>query len=111
MVIRDFWEKFSRYFYGKHEITNDTHIIINGDGAPWICSGVDYFPSAIYTYDRYHLKPWIKTAFSKRSKKEIERAYTADDKNDPVSLVTAIGYAQKSDTNDKKKAELMDKGK
>src|SRR5690625_1070951 len=85
-----FWEEFSRYLYGKYEITNDTHIVINGDGAPWIRNGIDYFPSAIYTYDRYHLKPWIKTALSKRSKKEIERAYTAADKNDPVALVTAI---------------------
>lgn len=103
-----FWEEFSRYLYGKYEITNDTHIVINGDGAPWIRNGIDYFPSAIYTYDRYHLKPWIKTALSKRSKKEIERAYTAADKNDPVALVTAIAEAQKAETNEEKKAEISD---
>src|SRR5699024_5919376 len=29
-----FWEDFSRYLYGKYEITEKTHIVINGDGAP-----------------------------------------------------------------------------
>src|SRR5690625_7631673 len=66
-----FWEEFSRYLYEKYEITNDTHIVINGDGAACIRNGIDYFPSAIYSYDRYHLKRWIKTELSKRSKKEI----------------------------------------
>lgn len=101
-----FWEEFSRYLYGKYEITNDTHIVINGDGAPWIRSGVDYFQSAIYTYDRYHLKPWIKAALSQRTKKERQRAYNAADENDPVALVTAIAEAQKAETNEEKKADI-----
>src|SRR5690625_3769824 len=36
-----FWEEFSRYLYEKYEITNDTHIVINGDGAPWIRNGIE----------------------------------------------------------------------
>lgn len=103
-----FWEEFSRYLYGKYEITNDTHVVINGDGAPWIRGGVDYFPNAIYTYDRYHLKPWIKQALSMRTKKERRRAYLAADKNDPVALVTAIAEAEKAETNEEKKAEISD---
>src|SRR5699024_2611828 len=57
-----FWESFSRYVYGTYDITDRTQVVINGDGAPWIRAGVDYFPNAIYPYDRYHLKPWIKEA-------------------------------------------------
>jgi len=45
----EFWEAFSRYVYNRYSITEDTPIIINGDVAPWIRKGVDYFESAIYT--------------------------------------------------------------
>src|SRR5690625_2665865 len=103
-----FWEEFSRYLYGKYEITNDTHVVINGDGAPWIRGGVDYFPNAIYTYDRYHIKPWIKLALSKRTKKERRRAYLAVDANDPIALIVAIAEAQKAETIEEKKAEIND---
>src|SRR5699024_2828834 len=101
-----FWEDFSRYLYGKYDITDQTHIVINGDGAPWIRNGVDYFPSAIYTYDRYHIKPWIKAALSNRTKKERHLAYKAADKNDPIALVTAVAEAEKAETDEKKKKEI-----
>lgn len=103
-----FWEEFSRYLYGKYKITNKTHIVINGDGAPWIRSGVDYFPNAIYTYDRYHLKPWIKKAMSNRTKKERHLAYKAADKNDPIALVSVIAEAEKAETDEEKKEEISD---
>lgn len=105
---QEFWEEFSRYLYGKYEITNNTYVVINGDGAPWIRGGVDYFPNATYTYDRYHLKPWIERALSQRTKKEIRRAYRAADKNDPIALLTAISEAQKAETNEDKKIEISD---
>src|SRR5699024_12741702 len=54
----NFWELFSRYVYSEYSITEDTPVIINGDAAPWIRAGVDYFENAVYTYDRYHLKKW-----------------------------------------------------
>src|SRR5690625_7087468 len=80
-----FWDSFSRYIYSQYAITKDTPIVINGDGAPWIRKGVDYFEYAIYTYDRYHLKKWIKSALSNRSKQERRKAYLAADDNDPVA--------------------------
>src|SRR5699024_5098974 len=103
-----FWESFSRYLYSQYDITKDTHIVINGDGAPWIRAGVDYFPSAIYTYDRYHLKKWIKQALSKRSKQERRKAYLAADANDPVKLVTAVAEAEKAETDEEKKEAIGD---
>lgn len=101
-----FWEDFSRYLYGKYEITEKTHIIINGDGAPWIRRGVDYFPNALYTYDRYHIKPWIKAALRNRTKKERHLAYKAADKNDPIALTTAVAEAEKAETDENKKQEI-----
>src|SRR5699024_8000495 len=101
-----FWEEFSRYLYGEYDITGKTHIVINGDGAPWIRSGVDYFPNAIYVYDRYHLKPWIKKALGKRTKKERRRVYMAADANDPVALLTTIAEAEKAEMDEEKKEEI-----
>jgi hypothetical protein len=104
----DFWDSFSRYLYNQYSITRDTHIVINGDGAKWIRAGVDYFENAIYTYDRYHLKPWIKRALGKRSKKERRKAYLAADANDPAALVTAIAEAEGEEMDDERKEEIAD---
>src|SRR5699024_1088721 len=93
----EFWESFSCHLYSHYNITENTHIVINGDAAPWIRKGVDYFESAIYTYDRYHLKKWIKGALSKRSKQERRKAYLAADANDPVALLVAISEAEKEE--------------
>lgn len=103
-----FWEEFSRYLYNQYEITKNTHIIINGDAAKWIRGGVEYFESAIYTYDRYHLKKWIKDALRQRSKRERRKAYLAADANDPVALLIAIAEAEKKETDDEKKKEIGD---
>jgi len=103
-----FWETFSRYLYDQYMITEDTHIVINGDRAPWIRAGVNYFESAIYTYDRYHLKKWIKEALNKRSKQERRKAYLAADANDPVALVTAISEAEQAETDEEKKENIAD---
>src|SRR5690625_613112 len=95
----EFWESFSRHLYSQYSIMKDTHIVINGDRAPWIRKGVDYFESAIYTYDRYHLKKWIKETLSKRTKQERRKAYLAADANDPTELVIAIAEAEKAETD------------
>src|SRR5699024_2970402 len=63
---------------------------------------------AIYTYDRYHIKPWIKRAMSNRTKKERHLTYKAADKNNPVALVSAIAEAEKAEWDEEKKAEISD---
>jgi len=104
----EFWESFSRYLYSKYSISEDTYIVINGDGAPWIREGVNYFESAIYTYDRYHLKKWIKGALSNRSKQERREAYLAADANDPTALLVAIAEAEKAEIDVEKKKDITD---
>lgn len=50
----DFWEGASRALYSRYDL-EDTVIVINGDRAPWIRKGTEYFPKAIYQFDRFHL--------------------------------------------------------
>lgn len=104
----EFWESFSRYLYNQYDIKEDTYIVINGDGAPWIRAGVDYFEKAIYVYDYYHAKKWIKTALSKRTKQERRKAYIAVDEKNPVDLLIAIAEAEKAETDEEKKEEIKD---
>src|SRR5690625_7223506 len=85
-----FWDSFSRYIYSQYAITKDTPIVINGDGAPWIRKGVDYFEFAIYTYDRFHLKKWIKCALSNSYKIERRKSYFAADDIDLISDLLEI---------------------
>lgn len=103
-----FWESFSRHLYKQYSITKDTHIVINGDGAPWIRAGVNYFENAIYTFDRYHLKKWIKESLNKRTKQERRKAYLAADNNDPTALLVAVAEAEKAKTDEEKKKEIAD---
>src|SRR5699024_11387506 len=76
--------------------------ILNGDAAPWIRAGVDYFESAVYTYDRYHLKKWIKEALRNRSKQERRKAYLVADANDPTALLVAVAEAERAENRDEK---------
>jgi len=104
----EFWESFSRYLYSQYSITKDTQIVINGDHAPWIRKGIDYFESAIYTYDRYHLKKWIKETLSNRTKAERRKAYLAADANDPVELLVAIADAENVEADKEKREDIAD---
>src|SRR5699024_11039767 len=101
-----FWEGLSRQLYEQYDISEETPIVINGDRAPWIREGVSYLPQAIYNYDRYHLKKWIKKSLSKRTKKERRKAYEAADDNDPPALLAAIAEAEKAETDEQKKEEI-----
>jgi hypothetical protein len=51
----DLWEEASREFYSIYDLA-ETMVVINGDRAKWIRSGVKYFPKAIYQFDPFHLK-------------------------------------------------------
>lgn len=101
-----FWDTFSRALYEQYAITDKTPVVINGDGAPWIREGIHYFPCAIYTYNRYHLKKWIKEALNHRSKQEQKRAYEAVDAGDPSALAAAIAEAEGAETDAKKRDEI-----
>src|SRR5690625_673223 len=91
-----------------YRITEDTFVVINGDGSPWIRSGVDYFQNAIYVYDHYHTKKWIKSALSNRTKQERRKAYLAADERDPVALLVAVAEAENAEIDEEKKEEIKE---
>lgn len=55
----DVYEKLDRYYE-----LESTLVVINGDGAEWIRKGVEYFPLAIYQYDRFHIAREVQRALS-----------------------------------------------
>src|SRR5699024_8472341 len=81
----NFWELFSRYVYSEYSITEESPVIINGDVAAWISSGVDYYENGVYTKDRDHIKNWINETRRKRSKQEQRKAYLEVDANDQTA--------------------------
>ncbi|WP_010530965.1 ISLre2 family transposase [Lentibacillus jeotgali] len=101
-----FWETFSRQLYEQYDLNDDTPVIINGDGAPWIREGLAYFPQAIYNYDHYHLKKWIKAALGNRSKQERRKAYLAADDYEPAGLSAAVAEAEKAEMDEDKKDDI-----
>lgn len=101
-----FWETFSRELEQLYTMTEETYVIINGDGAPWIRAGVDYFRNARYVYNRYHLKKWIKQALGNRTKAERKRVYQAAEAYDVSAMLAAIAEAEKAETDVEKKQEI-----
>lgn len=53
------YEKLERYYEPEF-----TLVVINGDGAEWIRKGVEYFPQAIYQYDRFHITREVQVALN-----------------------------------------------
>ena len=51
----DFWEGFGDFLAERYEIDEDTWLVVNGDGAPWIGECESYFRKCIYTLDRFHV--------------------------------------------------------
>src|SRR5699024_4383777 len=62
--------------------------------------------NAVYTYDRYHLKKWIKEALRNRSKQERRKAYLAADANDQTALLVAVAEAERAENREEKKKEI-----
>ena len=48
----EFWDMSTRHLYNKYDIDDDTLVVLNGDRAPWIKKGLEYFPNAMYQVDR-----------------------------------------------------------
>jgi hypothetical protein len=70
-----FWEGLRDNLKRMYDLDH-AMVVINGDGADWIRSGTEYFPKAIYQYDRFHVSQGVSRALSwnKRLKKEALQA-------------------------------------
>jgi len=99
----DFWEEGSRQLWSKYDLT-DTVVVINGDRAGWIRRGVEYFPKAIYQFDRFHLKRELKALL-----RGVPEAYKAVlrglDGNRPDAVLEVLRGVQLEDPGAIKKLE------
>ena len=86
------WEQVSHRVAQRYKNLKETQIIINGDLAPWIRAGTEYFKNALYQYDRFHLKRDVRHAL-RGSKKHISPALKQIDENNPVGLLEIVRKA------------------
>jgi hypothetical protein len=68
-----FWEQVSRRLWSKYDL-DDTVVVIGGDRALWIRKGTEYFPKAMYQFDRFHLKREMKKLLEDGSYAQAARA-------------------------------------
>jgi len=61
---KDIWEQFSRRMYSRYDIDGNTPVVICGDGAGWIAKGLEWFPRALFQYDRFHLMREVRRTLS-----------------------------------------------
>jgi len=85
----ELWDKVYLKVWEKYEDINTIPVIINGDFASWIRSGINYFKNAIYQYDRFHLKRDIKRLLP-QTEEITKQALLCVDNNNPQGLLRAL---------------------
>lgn len=85
----DFWDRVYLKVWSIYENLNSIPVIINGDFASWIRSGIDYFKKGYYQYDRFHLKRDIRRLLS-HNKDNRKQALLAIDENEPEQLLQLL---------------------
>ncbi len=88
----DVWDQTKIRLSQEYKNLKETKIIINGDLAPWIRTGVEYFRDALYQYDRFHLKRDVRRVL-RETKKFIDPAFKQIDENNPEGLVEIVRKA------------------
>lgn len=56
----DFWEGFGDFLAERYEMDENTWLVVNGDGAPWIGECTSYFHQCVYQLDRFHVARELK---------------------------------------------------
>ena len=126
---RDFMRNLSLLAEEKLSLSKVKKVILGGDGDSWITSGIkDYFPSAIYILDLYHLYKKFKESLRRRKEEQkvikdlllsnqidkglsvidqlIRNPYDQKDKDHLVKLYTYISRNRQGITN---QVKLKDK--
>jgi hypothetical protein len=98
----DVYEKLDRYYD-----LETTLVVINGDGAEWIRKGVEYFPLAIYQYDRFHIAREVQRALSWEQSLKA-KALSALRDNELDRLIRIIDQAEKrANEDDRPKVQAL----
>jgi hypothetical protein len=72
-----FWEGVSLAWAYKWDLRHVREVILGGDGAAWIRSGVETFANAIWQLDGFHLARACRQAFGSRSGQSLYQALRA----------------------------------
>ena len=78
----------------------DVNVIISGDGANWIKSGLNYFKNVTYNLDKFHVVKAISKICgeNKKLKKALYAAIKVKDKKKIQDIFDALNYEwEKSD--------------
>lgn len=100
-----FWEEASRYLAAHYDLEN-TIVVINGDRAPWIRKGIDWFPHAIYQVDQFHLKRELKSLLKGQPEK-LKSAMEALEASDVVLFFTTLAEAVSAEADAKQRKRLQ----
>jgi len=102
----DVWEQTWLRLLERYENLGQTQFVINGDFAPWIRAGTNYFRNSIYQYDRFHLKREVRQMLSK-NKEFIGPALSQIEQNNPDGLCETIDRAIKRTSCSERKMDLL----
>ncbi len=86
------WDQTQIRLAQRYKNLKETRVIINGDLAPWIRSGTEYFKNAFYQYDRFHLKRDVRQVL-RGNKKFISPALKQIDQNNTEGLLEIVSKA------------------
>lgn len=90
----EFWDRVSACLETKYDLS-ETWVVINGDRAKWIRQGVEWFPRALYQFDRFHLLRDLRRAL-RGDEEALRAAQKAVEDNDPQRLLEVLATAEKT---------------
>lgn len=85
----DFWEGFGDFLVERYEMDENTWLVVNGDGAPWIGEWESYFHQCLYMLDRFHVARDLKR-FVGHLPRVWEAVRNALAKPDAAALLAAV---------------------
>ena len=106
----DFWESVSRQITSRYDLEG-TVVVLNGDRAPWIGRGAEYFADAavvLYQWDRFHVARELRQGLSHQPER-MQAALQAFRQSDATRLVAELAQAEgaERDVPQRKRIRLL----
>ena len=103
--LEDIWEQVWTAVAQRYKNLSATQVVINGDLAAWIRSGVGQFTCALYQYDRFHLKREARKVLGSDALHRHD-ALVQIDQNNPQGLLYVLRQAEKAAQDPEQKDAL-----